>query len=911
MFEFSHRTAAGAAFALVVAAVFAHIWFASAPLPFGGPNVWLAGAAGVAAALAGVLRLRRVKLAPRVALAGAGGTALAVVGVAALFLGWMVAVYLGTGTFNSAKVGKLAVGIALLVAILVSVDTVRRVKVLIGAIIAATAVSVLFGFAVLGVGEPFLSLWLHIANVAETDLLMVLVFGRSAGAAAHPSTLAYQLAAALPLAFAALVYGAFGRRRRLAADAALFVVLVALLAMVLVNGSRSTMFALGVGWAVCAAGIWFSPARRALARRFLVVTAAAAIVLVAVFAPLRAAERAVTEKNGDVEGIRPGVAEVETAPNMLGHVFEGFEPGKPHVLRIRERYKWRGWGESSGTTITADAQGRVGVSWFLPDRPDVNMWQVRIKAVGSRAEWPWRFFKPRLASPAMALGVRGLAVGYEPPPYGVFRRVGLPVTGLRPQRQYVLQLRANLANQIGAPAEVAGATDADGVLPISWELVQGLVVDYELRFRLADEAAFGIWHRCAPVLPRPPAWEGLMVGIDSLGADSAPGAHRLGHSFGGFRPWGWFAVQLRERLAPGVASAPRHGEVRAKPSTEGDFVITWPEPAAVEAVARYQFRWRGINSGDWSPWREFQATLTSRASRMPPVSAGGADDEHPGRVRHTIRGLVPAQEHRMQLRVRTEHGVGLPSEVVKGVARPDGRLTLGWAEPESITGYRIRLWKEAGRRWQPWRDLAHPIDGGTTSANPPAGQRTTARNLDLARNAQRSGGGLGEERKIEFTHPSVLSRKAQLTVALRYALDHPLGAGVYRPSLDHAPGDLLASIREDALRLWPHNQFLHVLALFGAPGAALHLLFYALLALAAWRACKAARRRRAPQLQFVTVAVVAAWLTYSANSLMLPTGPFIHDWGHYFVLGLLLILERLADRLPETEAERAPGRHSL
>ena len=145
-------------------------------------------------------------------------------------------------------------------------------------------------------------------------------------------------------------------------------------------------------------------------------------------------------------------------------------------------------------------------------------------------------------------------------------------------------------------------------------------------------------------------------------------------------------------------------------------------------------------------------------------------------------------------------------------------------------------------------------------------------------------------------------------VALRYALDHPFGAGVYLPSLArHAPAGLAAATAEDALQLWPHNQFLHVLVVFGVPGLVLQVCFYALLARTAWRVFKAARRSRQIELQFLGVAVVAAWGAYSVSSLLVPTGPLMHDWGHFFVLGLLLALERLLVGAAPPQARSAPA----
>lgn len=921
MFDHFQTTVARAAFALVVAAAFAHIWFASTPLPLGGPNVWMAGGAVIAAALWCALLLWRTKLDPGAAateLARPLGAGLPIVAVAVLFLGWMLAVYWRTGTFDGTVVGKLVVGLGLLLAILVSVDSIRRAKALVGALIAATAASTLFGFAVLDVGEPFLSLWLHISSVAEADLPMILMFGRSAGAAAHPGTLAYQLAAATPLTFAALVYGAFGQRRRRAADVALFITLVALVSMLLVNGGRSMMLGISVALIACVAGLWGAPSHRGLIRRCVVTVPLVAVALVAVFTLARTLDDAgLAERNGDVEGMRPGAEAIGNSPEQLvGHVFEGADPGKLHFVRIRERYGHgtRGaWGQSFGTTATADEQGRVGVRWFLPDRRDVTGWQARIRAVNSSEMWRWRALEPTLASPSIDLEIRGLAAGHQTSSRGQSNPLSLRLTGLLPERGHVVELRATLANRMGSPARASGVADTTGTLTLSWPAPHALVVRYRCRVRLATEATFGRWRTCSPSLPPPPVWEGMEVGTDSL--DVGGDSHRTGHAHGGLRYWYWYALQLRERLLPEVARAPRHGEVTAQPDRAGAIIVTWPEPASVEGVAGYEFRIREIHSEDWSGWRGFRTTLTSRVPRMPPVSIGGGSATgDPKRVRHTVRDLVPAMQQRIEMRMRNRFGAGLPSKTITAAGTGDGIAVLEWPEPAyagPVPGYQIRLWRAAKRHWGAWRDLAEPFNGGYTSASRLAGNRTGTDVLDLARNAEGGVRGLSvRNRLLNVRRSAALGRKAQAVVALRYALDHPFGAGVYRPSLArHAPANLAAATAEDTLQLWPHNQFLHVLAVFGAPGLVLQICFYALLARTAWRVFKAARRSRQADLQFLGVAVVAAWGAYSVSSLLMPTGPLMHDWGHFFVLGLLLALERLLiDAAPPPQASLAPAK---
>ena len=142
---------------------------------------------------------------------------------------------------------------------------------------------------------------------------------------------------------------------------------------------------------------------------------------------------------------------------------------------------------------------------------------------------------------------------------------------------------------------------------------------------------------------------------------------------------------------------------------------------------------------------------------------------------------------------------------------------------------------------------------------------------------------------------SAHSRVRDVAVAWRYALDHPLGTGEFAPKRWHMGPDAQRSFSGGVPPEEPHNQFLHMLVLFGVPGLVLQVVFYGLVAHAAVRCAKVARAR-SPVLRFLGASAVGGCVAYFAGSLLLPYGPLLHDWDHFFVIGLLFAVPRIAER---------------
>lgn len=274
----------GLVFALLLTAVFVNLWFSSAPMPLGGPNALIAAAAVLLALLGLVRRILRPPGGER----SAGLAALyqdfrpviPAMAAASLLALWALAVYLYTDTLNPTLMAKLLLGIGILLAVYLSVDRVPRARLLALAVAAATFGSALWGLAVAFIGDPFLSIWLHIASVRDVDLYRIFTEGRVTGFLPYASTFGYQLAAAIPIAFAALLCGLSGRGQgaRRFYDAALFLMLLTLAAVLVLNATRAAVLGLLVTAVIVIAPAAAVPRLR---RRLLCITLLMSLLLLA------------------------------------------------------------------------------------------------------------------------------------------------------------------------------------------------------------------------------------------------------------------------------------------------------------------------------------------------------------------------------------------------------------------------------------------------------------------------------------------------------------------------------------------------------------------------------------------------------------------------------------------------------
>ena len=288
----------GLILALLIGAVFANLWFASAPLPLGGPNGIIAAAAALLAILYAAARIIPRTPSPPNRPAGLSALTrdfrplLPALTVSLLLLLWALTVYLRTDTLAPTTIAKMAVGIGIMFAVYLAVNTPQRARLLTLAIIAATFASALWGMAVAFIGEPFLSLWQQIASVRELDLYRIFTEGRVTGFLPYASTFGYQLAAAIPITFAALICGPFGQTQpaRRIYDAILFVILIALIAALVMNATRAAILGLLITAVIIIAPSLFLPHFR---RRLFVIALLISLPLLA-FSDLGLARNGVT-----------------------------------------------------------------------------------------------------------------------------------------------------------------------------------------------------------------------------------------------------------------------------------------------------------------------------------------------------------------------------------------------------------------------------------------------------------------------------------------------------------------------------------------------------------------------------------------------------------------------------------------
>ena len=899
------------AFATLPLALLAHIWFASTPLPFGGPNIALAFVAVLLAIVAFLAKPTSDGIATtRQRLA----SILPVVAVAALLTLCALTVYLATGTLHPTRLAKMALGIGILAATFVLVSNVPRARMLVLVFVGGTVASALIGMAVVWIGDPFVGVWLQITNVSAEDLQDMLLFGRNAGLAAHISTFGRQLAVAIPLALAALLYSNYGSQlgRRRCVAAGVFVLLMTLVTAMLMNSTRSVLLGVCV---VCT--IMVLPALRSARprRRLLISTPLAALWLwLFLFNPFvgDAKDESVPTHVGGVPGDIQELAVGDAAlyagnVDTVGHTFGGNVAGEDYELQLRERYM-TGYGQPGVVNVRADDDGAIVLTWRK--RPDVALYQYRLRQEGV-GQWPmWLNFIP-------SLEVNGVLTRYEPVTLeGVVAGAAWPdgpadrqrlrhrVYGLKPNAIYTVELVPMTVDERGVLSEWWTTADEEGVIVVTWLAPQELgVTGYSHRTRIQG----GLWQPwtkfetparvIAPEITLPD----LTAGGQSL-ASEGPNP-RIGHTFSGFVPWFWYVVQVRQPQASGLTKL---GEVTAKPDEGGNFTLAWQVPKESSEGTAYQFRARKLGDAEWLPWQDFAPSLSSRVPSLEPVASFDKDactstQRGAERTRcHTLEGLSAGLDHRAQLRASNAHGFGAESAEFTFSPDPAGTWTFAWREPagEAATGYQFRLWWRAKDRWWPWQDFVPAADGqGRTTADLLGRLGAQKRNVAAARVARHVGSGAVESKRgisqRMILEGSAQTRLHELATVLRYVWEHPFGTGIYAPNRSHVGEGIEDWLLEELLRLWPHNQFLHVWVLFGHLGLALLVAFYACMVRPAIRCSAVAWRIADTDLRFLAAGVVGAWAAYTINSMFIPTGPFLGGWSHFYLIGLLFGVERL------------------
>ena len=384
-------------FALVLATVVAQHWFASTPLPWGGPNVVLGALAGLAATFLVGLRLRCGGVQcgwAFTALRPAAG----VVAVALLWLLWALVVHDRTGTAPPVRLAQTALGIGVLCATCLAVTTLRRARLMALTFVVATFVSAIFGLAVAFVQEPFLTVWLSIADVQPKFLEAFWRSLRLAGMAADPPTFGYQLAVALPLALAALLFAAKRRRRLLPnGDAVLwYIVLMTLVTALVIDGARSPLLAGLVGGSLVVAQALCAEEAR---RRLPWVAGLMALWLVVAFPPALRNAPVAGELPAVIRVDDPGVPAIESfavgmyvpaseEQRAFGEII-GLTPGSDYVVQARAR-QLQAAGRPSESVATARSDGKLTVSWRVSHATDIVRYESRVRRVDTTVWTTWR-----------------------------------------------------------------------------------------------------------------------------------------------------------------------------------------------------------------------------------------------------------------------------------------------------------------------------------------------------------------------------------------------------------------------------------------------------------------------------------------------------------------------------------------
>lgn len=522
-----HRASTKPIFALLLAAVFAHYWFASAPLPLGGPNVILGG---VTVLLSVVYVLARAARSGSISAVVPGilqrfRPILPITALCLAMLAWAAAVYLVfADAVDAVLLSQIALGIGILFAAFVCVDSVYRAAVVALSIVGAAFVSALFGAAVLFIGDPFLSIWVNISTIEDQYLRVVLADGRMAGLAPDTNALGYQLAAAVPIAFAALVYRPFTGNAvsRAVFDIALFVVLTTMTTVMFINFTRSVV--IGVGAAAVVVAL---PALRSkqILRRLLVIVPAISIWLVVFFNVDAIGDASAAA--GDPSNTAHSPAIPSPAPNPENIPIDGLQrlsgtvtyPLSNGEFEVQIRtLSDQGVEEMSGVGRGShDADRNFTLAWPQPhDQTSVIAYQGRVRPHSRRAGWrePWIPLTPLdSTSPHDIQDLSVVIHGHSDPSVpDVIERfenllndtndavVGHTFEHLIAWWHYTVQIRAWSGAEWLTSGVVSAVAGQDRAFVLSWEKPNDQnITDYQFRLLWNDEPEWGAW---VPFVPR-------------------------------------------------------------------------------------------------------------------------------------------------------------------------------------------------------------------------------------------------------------------------------------------------------------------------------------------------------------------------------------------------------------------------
>ena len=105
--------------------------------------------------------------------------------------------------------------------------------------------------------------------------------------------------------------------------------------------------------------------------------------------------------------------------------------------------------------------------------------------------------------------------------------------------------------------------------------------------------------------------------------------------------------------------------------------------------------------------------------------------------------------------------------------------------------------------------------------------------------------------------------------------------------------DLTSAQSTGCLTGGPHNQFLIILVYYGFPGLILLVAFYWQMVRPLWPAFLRALGQDMDQPALLAPAVIGGMIGYTFNSLLHNNGPFVGDWYHFILIGLVFALPRV------------------
>ena len=404
-----HDAIIGLIFVLLLATLVAHLWFASTPLPLGGPNVVLA-AITVFLSLAYTL-LCAIRLGKRAlsALVEEFRPVIPIIAVALLLLIWALAVNLFTDTLNPTLLAQMGMGIGVLFAVYLCVDSTRRVVLMVQVIMLATFVSALFGLGVTFLGDPLFTLWRHLVTVSEHNL--ALIWGQVGIAGLTPGRNAFgrQLTVAIPLALVVLLYSPFGRASK--RIFALYVALMVMVSAMILNSMRATILGVLISAVIV---VLLSMRRPWIWRRWLLVVALLAIGQLIFFQVLSIVAKFAGDGNSPtidsdsptITGLATGFDSLTNGSDSLtvGHLIPYLVPRRAYTIQLRVQNA-HGYAERE---FTAQAEHPTLVlTWREPgDWANIvsRRHRYRLRSAGETHWEQWRNSFPYLNSDGPSLG---------------------------------------------------------------------------------------------------------------------------------------------------------------------------------------------------------------------------------------------------------------------------------------------------------------------------------------------------------------------------------------------------------------------------------------------------------------------------------------------------------------------------